>query len=205
MPRVPTLGRGWAALTHPFQRWPRRRRRLALVSVVIAALLPAVAGVVVKPLHEDRTGHGIVGFELAGSVDRAEEILDVWRAEGVVDDAKAIQVFDLLYPLIYVAAIAGGCVAAAGAWRRAGRGRWAAVGIAMAWLAFAAAGLDYLENVGLAVSLWGRPASPWPEITLVAAVLKFSASGLALLYALTGPIGVLSARRGAGLDRTAGS
>jgi hypothetical protein len=194
-----------ARLTHPFERWPRRRRRLALVSVVIAALVPAVALAVVTPLHEDRTGQGIVEFELAGSVERAEAILDVWRARGVVDAAQAIQVFDLLYPLIYVAAIAGGCVAAAGAWRGAGRARMAGLGIGMAWVAFAAAGFDYVENVGLAVSLWGRPASPWPEIALVAAVLKFSASGLALLYALTGPIGALGARRGAGGARTAGS
>lgn len=192
-------------LTHPFQRWPRTRRRLALVCAVIAALLPAVAGPVVKPLHEDRTGQGIIEFELAGTPERAEKILATWRAEGVVDDAKAIQVFDLLYPLIYVAAIAGGCVAAAGAWRRAGRVRWAVLGIAMAWVAFAAAGFDYVENLGLAVSLWGRPASPWPEIALVAAVLKFSASGLALLYALTGPIAALSARRRAGRARTSGS
>lgn len=189
-------------LTHPFQRWPRTRRRLALVCVAVAALLPAGAGAVVKPLHEDRTGQGIVEFELAGSVEQAEEILAIWRAEGVVDDAKAIQMFDLLYPLIYVAAIAGGCVATAGAWRRAGRARLAALGIAMAWVAFAAAGFDYVENLGLAVSLWDRPASPWPEIALVAAVLKFGASGLALLYALTGPIAALSGR---GRARTAGS
>jgi len=111
------------AVTHPFQRWPQTRRRLALMCAVIAALVPAVAGAVVKPLHEGQIGEGIVEFELAGSVERAEAILAVWRAEGVVDEAKRIQIFDLLYPLIYAAAVAGACVAAAGAWRRAGRVR----------------------------------------------------------------------------------
>jgi hypothetical protein len=45
---------------------------------------------------------------------------------------------------------------------------------------------DYIENVGLAVSLWGHPASPWPELARVAAVLKFAATLIALAYALTG-------------------
>ena len=43
------------------------------------------------PLHEDEAGgESIVDFELAGSVDRADEILATWRAEGVIDDAKTI-------------------------------------------------------------------------------------------------------------------
>ncbi len=108
-------------MTHPFERWPRSRRRLALIVVAIAALLPNVGALVTKPLHEDVTGEGIVDFELAGSVERTEEILAAWRAEGVIDDAKAIQIFDLVYPLIFSFALAGCCVAAAGAWRRRGR------------------------------------------------------------------------------------
>ena len=182
-------------LRHPLQRWPRNRRGLALACVAVAALLPAVLGAVVKPLHEDDPGgKSIVDFELAGSVERAEEILATWRAEGVVDDAKAIQTFDLLYPLIYAAALAGGCLAAAAAWGRARRPRLAAAGIAMAWVACAAAGFDYVENLGLGVSLWDEPATPWPQLAFVAAVLKFAAIGLSLLYAVSGPIAALSAR-----------
>jgi hypothetical protein len=52
-----------------------------------------------------------------------------------------------------------------------------------------------VENIGLAVSLWGDPASPWPQISLVAAVIKFATSYAALAYALTGIIGWLLARR----------
>ena len=106
----------------------------------------------------------------------------------MTDDAKAIQVFDLLYPLIYSAALAGGCVAAAGAWGRAGRAGLASAGLAIAWVAFAAAGFDYVENLGLGISLWDEPASPWPQLALVAAVLKFSAIAVALLYSLSGAV-----------------
>jgi hypothetical protein len=178
-----------STMKHPFQRWPRQHRRAALICVALAALLPTTLGAVVKPLHEDEPGgESIIDFELAGSVERTEEILATWRREGVIDEAKAIQTFDLIYPLIYAAALAGGCIAAAGAWERARRPRAANAGIAMAWVAFAAAGFDYVENLGLGISLWGDPASPWPQVAFVAAVLKFAGIYSSLLYALSGII-----------------
>jgi hypothetical protein len=61
----------------------------------------------------------------------------------------------------------------------------------MAWVALAAAGFDYVENVGLAVSLWDEPVSPWPQVAAVAASLKFAGIAAALLYALSGPIAAL--------------
>jgi hypothetical protein len=183
-------------MTHPFQHWPRRRRRLALVVLICAAVLPLVLSTATTPLAENEPGgRTIVEFELAGSVTETKEILATWRAAGVVDDAKRIQLFDVIYPLIYCSALAGACVAAAGAWRNVRRPSLAKVGIAMAWVAFAAAVFDYVENVGLAVSLWGHPHSPWPQVSWVAAVLKFATSGSALLYALTGALAWLLARR----------
>ena len=183
-------------MSHPFQTWPARGRRPALICITILAALPVVLGQFVHPLHEDeKGGESIVDFELAGSVDRAQEILATWRAEGVIDDAKTIQIFDLIYPLIYASAFAGLCLAAAGAWSRAGWARLAAAGVVMAWVAFAAAGFDYVENLGLGISLWDEPAEPWPQVSLVAAVLKFTAIYASLLYALSGLAAALIARR----------
>ncbi len=174
-------------MTHPLERLPRTHRRLALICVAVLAFAPVLAGTVVKPLHEDEPGgKSIIDFELAGSVDEADEILATWQAEGVIDQAEAIQTFDLIYPLIYAAAIAGLCIAAAGAWDRAGRPSLARAGVAMAWVAFAAAGFDYVENLGLGISLWDEPASPWPQVALVAAVLKFACIYLSLAYAVSG-------------------
>jgi len=170
-------------VTHPFQRRPAAHRRAALVAACVLAALPVLLNAVAPPLP---AGHDIVDFELAGSADRADEILAVWREKDVVGRAKALQLADLVYPLVYAAALAGGCVAAAGAWARAGRPRAAEAGVALAWVAFAAAAFDYAENLGLAVSLWGEPASPWPQIALVAAVAKFTAIGVTLLYAVAG-------------------
>jgi hypothetical protein len=182
--------------SHPFQRWPHSHRRLALICVSIVALLPMLLGTVAKPLHEDEPGgESIVAFEFAGSVDRATEIKQTWQSEGVLGDAKAIQVFDMVYPLIYAAALAGLCIAAAGAWERLGRMSLKALGIALAWVAFAAAAFDYVENLGLAISLWGAPASPWPQLSAAAATLKFAAIALCVLYALSGLVALMASRR----------
>ena len=171
--------------SHPLERWPRSHRRAALIALLVAAVLPTVLGLVAKPLHEDVTGESIINFELAGSVDRATEILDAWRA-----------IFDLVYPLVYSFALAGACIAAAGAWRRQGREGWARAGIAMAWVALAAAAFDYVENIGLMVSLWDEPASPWPEISKAAAIAKFAGIYASLAYALTGIVAWALSRRG---------
>ena len=112
-------------MTHPLERWPAHHRRLALIGVCVATLVITVVGAVTQPLGD----RDIVDFELAGSVGEAKEILAGWRAEGVIGDAKAIQLFDLVYPLVYASALAGCCLAAAGAWRRRGRPRAAALGV----------------------------------------------------------------------------
>jgi hypothetical protein len=180
-------------VTHPLQHWPRQRRRALLIAALIAALLPSLLALLFPPLNADEPGgRSIIDFELAGSVKETEEILATWRAEDVVDEAKAIQTFDLLYPVIYAVALAGACLAAAGAWARARRPRLAAVGPAAAWVAFAAAAFDYVENLGLGISLWDEPMSPWPEVALVAAVLKFAAIAGALAYALSGIVARLA-------------
>lgn len=89
----------FAAVTHPFESWPRKHRRLALIAVSVAAILPLALSSATTPLAEDEPGgRTIVDFELAGSVDEAEEILATWRAQGVIDNAKEIQLFDLVYP-----------------------------------------------------------------------------------------------------------
>jgi hypothetical protein len=65
----------------------------------------------------------------------------------------------------------------------------------MAWVAFAAAAFDYLENVGLMVSLWDEPASPWPQISKAAAIVKFAGIYASLAYALTGIVAWALSRR----------
>jgi hypothetical protein len=170
-------------VTHPFERWPATGRKRALIAVVIATIALEIAlALLDSPLRD--TGDGTVSFELAGSPERAQEIIDAWDAEGLVPNAAFIDGIDFLFAVLYATALAGLCVAAAGAWRRRGRTGLADVGIVVAWAAFAAAAFDWIEDIALGVSLLDEPASPWPEIALGASIPKFAGAGAALLFLL---------------------
>ena len=134
------------------------------------------------PLRD--TGDGTVDFEVAASPHRAQEIVSGWRGADVLQNAAFIDGLDFLFALLYTSAIAGGCVAAALAWRRRVRPRLAAVGIAIAWAASAAAAFDWTENIALGVMLLDEPSAPWPGIALAAAIPKFAGAWAGLLYAV---------------------
>jgi hypothetical protein len=181
-------------LSHPFESFPRTGRRRALIALIAAAIaMFIVLTVLDAPLRATDEG-GTVSLEVAGTTDRATEIKEAWRADGVLDDGAFIDGLDFLYAPLYTAALAGGCVAAAGTFRRLGRERLARAGIAIAWLASAVTIFDWTENVALATVLLDEPTSPWPAVALVAAIPKFAGSTVALLYALAGGAVALARR-----------
>jgi hypothetical protein len=186
-------------VTHPFEHFPRTGRRRALLALIGAAIAMSIVLMLLDaPLRATDEG-GTVSLEVAGSTDRAGEIKEAWRAEGVLDDGAFIDGLDFLYAPLYAAALAGGCVAAAGVFRRRGRERLASTGIAIAWVASAVAAFDWAENIALAAILLDEPASPWPAVALVASIPKFAGSVAALLYALAGGVAALVGRsRGTG-------
>jgi hypothetical protein len=155
----------------------------ALIAAAIAMLV--LLWLLDAPLRASDEG-GTVPLEVAGSTDRANQIKEAWRADGVLENGAFIDGLDFLFAPLYSAALAGGCVAAAGAFRRLGRERVAATGIAIAWLATAVAAFDWVENIALATILLDEPASPWPAVALGAAIPKFAGTWAALLYALAG-------------------
>lgn len=175
---------------HPFTTWPHRHRSAWLIGLSVPSALFILWAMLAQPLGDE----DIVAFEFARTVERTEEILAAWRAEDVIGVAKAIQLADIVYPFVYAFAIAGGCVGAAAAWARAGNDRMAEIANTLAWVATSAIVFDYVENLGLAVSLWGEPAAPWPQLAFVAAVLKFAAIAAGLAGVLTWPF---AARRAA--------
>jgi len=153
----------------------------------LLAALPIPLLYILTPLRENEPGgHDIAAFEFAGSVARANEILATWRAAGVERMAKYLQLFDVVYPVLYAVVLAGCAIAAGHALRRAGADRAAGVAPAVAWIAFAAAVFDYVENIGLDIALWHRPLDPWPLVSSVAASLMFFCIAVTIVYALGG-------------------
>ena len=166
-------------MTHPLESIPNRNRlfQSLLVFTLLLSIVMSFSG---KPLNTPVAPAGIVSFELAGSVAKAQAILDAWDATAQVH-AGFIQGLDFLYLCIYSTTIALGCLLAAGVLRSRG---WpgAALGTPLAWGLWLAALLDAIENFALVVLLFGTLQAPWPQVAWGCAILKFSLIFLGLVY-----------------------
>jgi hypothetical protein len=141
----------------------------------------------------DTGGPGIVGFELAGSEDRAGEILDDWGDKGT-DAARASLWIDYAYIIAYsifgvLAVAATRDLAARRGWRR-----MAAFGSTAVVFPAAAGAFDAIEDVGLLLALDGHGGDLAPGLALVCASLKFLLSAVSIVYLLTGLVLRLRAR-----------
>jgi uncharacterized protein YhhL (DUF1145 family) len=168
-------------MRHPLEFLPLNLRKpFFFVFLGLTILVFGVFGVLDQSLRTDAAPFGIVSFELAGSPQRAFQILVSW--EGVCADCPAIQNFqpylyaafglglDYLFMPAYALALSLGLLMA-GAGRADWHSRWTAV---MGWGAFAAALFDALENYALWKILTGSVAAPFPQIAGICAVIKFA-------------------------------
>jgi hypothetical protein len=169
-------------------------RRRALVFLAITTVAIGIVLAVLDGRMRDSGGPGIVGFEFAGSEERAAEILADWGEEGQ-DAARASLWLDYVYILSYgafliLAAIATRELAVRRGWRR-----MAAAGLAAVPIAAAAAAFDAIEDVGLLLTLDGHGGDLAPLLAAVCAGLKFALLALAFAYLLAGLLLRLRNRR----------
>jgi hypothetical protein len=169
-------------------------RRRALVFLAITTVAIGIVLAVLDGRMRDSGGPGIIGFEFAGSEERAAEILADWGEEGQ-DAARASLWLDYVYILSYgafliLAAIATRELAVRRGWRR-----MAAAGLAAVPIAAAAAAFDAIEDVGLLLTLDGHGGDLAPLLAAVCASLKFALLALAIAYLLAGLLLRLRNRR----------
>lgn len=117
-------------------------------------------------------GPGIVGFELAGSDARVEEILAAWGPDGRAAARRSLLI-DYGVLATYAPLMAGLCRGAASRLERRRSGRLAALGPALAAAQLIAGACDVVENTALLAVLAGR-RRPLPEVATAAARLKFT-------------------------------
>jgi hypothetical protein len=132
----------------------------------------------------DSGGPGIVAFELAGSSDRAEEILGEW-GEGGQDAARVSLIVDYPYLVAYSIFLAVACTVGSERLARRGFERLARAGLAIGWGAVAAGALDAIENAALLRVIDGH-TEVLPAVALVAAIGKFALAAVAVVYAIAG-------------------
>jgi hypothetical protein len=169
-------------------------RRRALIASAAASIAIGAVLIVLDARMMDAGGPGIVGFEFAGSEERAAEILVEWGDEGT-DAARASLWLDFAYILCYgtflvLAAWATRDLADSRGWRR-----MAAFGTAVIPFAAAAAAFDAIEDVGLLLALDRQGGDLAPRLAQICASLKFALLAVTIAYLLVGLLLRLRARR----------
>jgi hypothetical protein len=160
-------------------------RKRALIASAIASLAIGAVLVVLDSRMMDAGGPGIIGFELAGSEDRAAEILADWGDEGI-DAAKASLWIDYAYIVAYGTFLVLAAWATRDLSRARGWPRMAAVGTAVMPLAAAAAAFDAIEDVGLLLAVNGHGGAVAPRLAQICASLKFAVFAVTIAYLLAG-------------------
>jgi hypothetical protein len=166
-------------LTHPLNTIPSDKRTRVFVPLLIATLLITFAFRFIGPAQPT-----IVDFELAGSVDNAQAIIDAWTDTDRIRAGFSLG-FDYLYMPVYSTTIAFACLLAAGVLQRRA---WHTIGWLLAWGLWAAAIFDAIENLALFTVLLGNNVAPYPQVAQICAVIKFGLIVLGLLYVIAGVV-----------------
>jgi len=161
----------------------KERARFLTLFAALAALIMLVFGITGMPLNTDAAPYGIVSFEIAGSVARAEQIINSWDAP-----ARERATFSLGLDFLFIPVYAGAVILSIQLAANNFQGRLSAW---RSWLIAAlllAALLDIVENIALLAILFQSPSVPWPMIARLCALPKFTLIIIGVLYALFGAI-----------------
>jgi hypothetical protein len=160
----------------------RVTRRWGLIAAGVATLALLLAMSPADQRMQDTGGPGIVPFELAGSQDRANEILAEWGGDGQ-DAARESLWIDFGFLLAYGTFLTLALAAARDLARARGWRRLAAIGGIAAWFGALGAGFDALENICLLLTL-DRAGAAFPLLATVFATCKFIFLAAAIVYLL---------------------
>ena len=160
-------------------------REVAIVAGLVVVLL-AVTFVMARigaPLTTPVSPQGIIDFELAGTKERAAEILGAWDATAREAARVQTRADDLVYIPVYVITLSvwAGVVA-----RRVRPGWLARLGVALSWAMFAAGVFDLIENRQMMAQLENGPHAGRAALARAMAQLKFAIVYATMAYALIG-------------------
>lgn len=159
-------------------------RKRGLIASAIATVLLLLAMSPSDQRMQDTGGPGIVPFELAGSEDRAEEILAEWGDKGQ-DAARESLWIDFGFMLAYGVFLTLALAASRDLARERGWLRLAAIGKVVVTFGALGAAFDALENICLLLTLDDSGAA-FPTLATVFASCKFVLLAVAIVYLLSG-------------------
>lgn len=158
-----------------------RRWALIVSGVALVALLLAMS-----PAEDQmqETGPGMVAFELAGSQERADEILAEWGDVGQ-DAAREQLLIDFGFLIAYGTFLVLAVAAVRDRLGRRGWRRLAGVGAIVVPFGAAAAACDAVENACL-LAVLGEAGSAFPTLATIFAAIKFALLAAAIVYLVFG-------------------
>ena len=183
-------------MNHPLHFIPSANRKPILLALLIWTIIMAsIMQTVSAPLKTSAAPMGIVSFELAGTPEKAFQIMVSWVLPQKNGESLIASITPTLYAAFglgldylfmpsYALALALGVLLALGRHK----GWFASLGIWVGWGSLAAALFDAAENFALWKILLGDYQSAWPMIAAVCATIKFALILLGLGYAVLGGI-----------------
>ncbi len=169
-------------MSHPLDFIPTSSRKKIFLSLLALTLvLIGVFGFLDAPLRNPVSPSGIVSFELAGTVEKANTIMESWDSRAQLFAAFGLG-FDYLFLVVYGLTISLGVLMAAS---KHG-GKFEKVGAYVGWGVLLAALFDALENFFLWRILSGVASSFCPRMAAFSATIKFFLLVLGLGFALVG-------------------
>jgi hypothetical protein len=160
------------AVAGPFAQHSRRDRRRALWAIGGVTLMQLGPLLALQHRMKRSGGPGIIPFELAGTREKANRILEAWQDDGRAAARKSL-ILDYPFPASYSLMHALACSEAAETFNERRASKLAAAGGPIAWAQFLAAGCDYVENAALLFILAGRDGR-LPQLARRAALVKFA-------------------------------
>lgn len=150
----------------------------AAITLVLMVAMNSIG----RPLQTPDSPLGIVSFQLAGDLDRAQRMVSTWGESGRLAAGLSLGL-DFLFLFAYPALIGLTCVLVARSLQARLRGV-AALGVVLAWALPAAGVLDAVENYALIRLLLGASQPAWPAVAQWCAVVKFAIVGAGLAFVL---------------------
>lgn len=169
-------------MKHPLAAVPfPARRSLFYFLLVLTLIIFGVFQFLDQPLRTPAAPNGIVSYELAGSLENAQSMLNSWDEKARLAAAFGLG-FDYLFMPVYALALSLGLLLAG-----ANKPTWyLAFTSWLGWGAFVAAGFDAIENYALWLLLNGEVSAALPPIAGICATIKFTLLIAGLVTAAAG-------------------